>query len=111
MVSTGIYNFALDKGSSFSLQIEVRDSGNALVNLTGYSGAGGIKYRFASGYLAEFGVSFNLSNTGIVDVSIPWTGTTGTPVGRMVHEVELMSGTYRAKILKGFCDINPEITL
>lgn len=104
MVNTGTYNFSIDQGSSFSLDI----SGGKY--LSGFSGYGGIKNNYSSGYLAQYVVTIDVVNSGI-NISIPWTGTAVIPAGRMIHELEIIeTGNIKNKYLKGWVDINPEIT-
>lgn len=105
MVNTGIYNFSIDRGSSFSLDISCGK------NLSGFSGYGGIKHNYSSGYLVEYTVSIHSDFSGI-NLSIPWSETTEIPVGRMIHELEIYeTGNIKTKYLKGWVDIYPEITL
>ena len=110
-------NLLIDQGSTFSTTITGYDVGGNLLNLTGYSAAGKIKYNYSTGTsLVDFtatvqsGVAGAAYASGLVDISLTATETAALIVGDLRYDVEVTSGANVTRIQEGLVRVSPEIT-
>jgi len=108
------YDLNITKGSSFSVEVTAQDEDGNTLNLSGYSLRGYAKFRYS-----DTGNFLNLNPTGFLGdshvsgklgINLDATGTTGLNVTQGRYDVELYSGNYVKKLLKGFANVLPEIT-
>ena len=118
-----VYNFSATQGSQLSVRLNVKDaSGNAL-DLSGYDTRGIVKYRYSSTNtlidLAPTIVSGNEGSgyvSGLIDVYLSGSQTSGLPVGDFVYDIEKYpSGASNVegavdKILAGGFLVYPQVT-
>lgn len=103
----------LYKGQTFVFRFNATGDDGTYKDLSGYSGRGYIKSKYS-----DTGVLLNLyptigspTTSGIVDVVISGSQSTGLAVGRAVYDVEVYTtGDYSLQILKGYVNIYPEVT-
>ena len=108
------YNFSIEQGSNFDLALTGKDDNGAILNLSGYSATGQIRYRYGStGYLVNLNTIINLSSgDGVILVSLTPSQTSALPVTKAVYDIEVSnSGGYAFKVSKGYVDIFPEVTI
>jgi hypothetical protein len=110
----GIYNFTLDQGSTWTLQIVYNDSNGNPVNLTGYTAEMQIRRKFDSDTAV---LTISTSNGGITI-----TGPTGTldliatdeqadiDAGLYVYDLELSIGGVRTRLIQGTVTVSGEVT-
>ena len=110
-------NLLIDQGSTFSTTITGYDVDGNLLNLTGYSAAGKIKYNYSTGTslvdfttIVQSGVSGAAYSNGLVDISLTSTQTAALIVGDLRYDVEVTSGTNVIRIQEGLVRVGPEIT-
>lgn len=107
------YDLNITRGSDFSVRLSVKDSAGAAYNLSGYSTSGVAKYRYSDSVPI-----LSLSPTivpgseaaGLIDLKISGTATTGIPIVQGVYDVEIYSGSYHEKVIKGKINVLPEVT-
>ena len=118
-----VYNFSATQGSQLSVRLNVKDaSGNAL-DLSGYDTRGIVKYRYSSTNtlidLDPIIVSGNEGSgyvSGLIDVYLSGSQTSGLPVGDFVYDIEKYpSGASNVegavdKILAGGFLVYPQVT-
>lgn len=114
MAIAGIYNFTLDQGSTWTLQIVYKDSNGAAVNLTGYTAEMQVRRKFDSDNPV---LTLSTSNGGITIV--PLTGTLNLIAtdeqadidpGLYVYDLELSIGGVRTRLIQGTVTVSGEVT-
>jgi len=105
-------NLLIDQGSTFSTTVTGYDVDGNLLNLTGYSAAGKIKYNYSTGTsLVDFTTSVQDSYVnGLVDLSLTATETAALIVGDLRYDVEVTSGTNVIRVQEGLVRVGPEVT-
>lgn len=114
MAIAGIYNFTLDQGSTWTLQIVYKDSNGVAVNLTGYTAEMQVRRKFDSDTSV---LTLSTSNGGITIV--PLTGTLNLLAtdeqadidpGLYVYDLELSIGGVRTRLIQGTVTVSGEVT-
>ena len=105
-------NLLIDQGSTFSTTITGYGVEGNLLNLTGYSAVGKIKYNYSTGTsLVDFTTSVQDSYVdGLVDLSLTATETAALIAGDLRYDVEVTSGTNVIRIQEGLVRVGPEVT-
>lgn len=103
-------NIVMDQGASFSTTINVTDSTDSPINLTGYTGASMMRKHYSSTNAYSFSVSVT-PLTGIVALSMTANQTALIPSGRYVYDCEMTdsNGTV-SRILEGIVTVTPGVT-
>jgi hypothetical protein len=106
------YNLEIIKGSTFSARVTATNSDGSYINLTNFNARGYIRYSYGStGILLDIQPSVDSSYvSGIVNINIPSTGTSLLPVGVFPQDIEIYSGNYVVKFLRGYASVLPEAT-
>jgi hypothetical protein len=114
MAIAGIYNFTLDQGSTWTLQIIYKDSNGNPINLTNYTAEMQVRRKFDS---ENSVLTLSTSNGGITI-----TGATGTldliatdeqadiDPGLYVYDLELNTGGVRTRLIQGTVTVSGEVT-
>ena len=114
MAIAGIYNFTLDQGSTWTLQIVYNDPNGTPINLTGYTAEMQIRRKFDSDTPV---LTLSTANGGITIV-----GATGTlnlvatdeqaaiDAGLYVYDLELSTGGVRTRLIQGTVTVSGEVT-
>jgi len=102
-------NLLIDQGSTYSVNLEVKDANNALVNLTGYSGAGQIRKQYTSNSATSF--SINVYSNGTVTAALSANQTANLVSGRYVYDIELTNAISEVtRIVEGIITVTPQVT-
>ncbi len=111
-MASNTYDFCITQGSSFSLQLNARNSDNSYINLSGYSASGQVRFRYS-----DTGVLVNLAPlihpsyiSGLLDINLTAAQTSLLPVTLGRYDLEIYSGTYVCKLLQGKVSIFGEVT-
>ena len=114
MAIAGIYNFTLDQGATWTLQIVYNNPDGTPINLTGYTAEMQIRRKFNSDTPV---LTLSTSNGGITIV-----GATGTlnliatdeqaaiDPGFYVYDLELSLGGVRTRLIQGQVTVSGEVT-
>ena len=78
-VSPGKYSFELQRGSSFSLALQFKDSNDAAIDLTGSTVAAQVWDESRNTKYADFGIAYTNRVNGQVTVSLTDVQTTSLP--------------------------------
>lgn len=114
MAVAGIYNFTMDQGATWTLQLVYNDSNGDPVNLTGYTAEMQIRKKFNSDVAV---LTLSTSNGGITIV--PLTGTlnliatdeqAAIEPGFYVYDLELNIGGTRTRLIQGQVTVSGEVT-
>lgn len=102
-------NLLIDQGSTYSVNLEVKDANNNLVNLTGYSGAGQIRKQYTSNSATAFTVS--VYSNGTVTAALTANQTSSLVSGRYVYDIELTNSIAEVtRIVEGIITVTPQVT-
>ncbi len=107
------YDLNITRGSKFSVRLAAKNEDGTPINLSGYNVRGNVKYTYGS-----TGTLLDLKPTGVVgyyesgyiDIDLLAGSTTNVPIVQGVYDVEIYSGTYVDKLIKGYVNILPEVT-
>lgn len=118
-----VYNFSATQGSQLSVRLNVKDASGNAIDLSGYGARGVVKYRYSSSnYLVDLdptivsGTTGSAYQSGLIDVYLSGSTTSGMPVGDFVYDIEKYpsgaSDTEGAvdKILAGSFLVYPQVT-
>lgn len=105
----GTFDIWIQQGCTFSLTLTATDISGNPVNLSGYNVQGFVRYGYGdTGYLLNLSPTLDAFNTGQIDISVPYTGTTGLPITKGVYDIIATSGNYAFKVIRGYANITPE---
>ena len=106
------YNLNITRGSNFSIRLVAKDENGVAIDLNGYSARSYVKHHYSS-----TGVLLDLNPepaeplaSGYIDINISGAQTIGLPIVQGVYDLEIYSGTYVDKLIKGYANIFPEVT-
>lgn len=101
-------NIIIDQGSTYSLWIDLLDSNNAALDVTGYTANAQIRKYYSSNLIENFTTSLS---DGVLILSLTSTQTANIESGRYVYDVELIDDANSTiRILEGVVTITPEVT-
>ena len=118
-----VYNFSATQGSQLSVRLNVKDASGDAINLSGYNARGVVKYRYSStNSLVNLdptivsGTTGSAYQSGLIDVYLSGSQTSGLPVGQFVYDIEKYpsgasnTGGAVDKILAGDFFVYPQVT-
>lgn len=114
-MSAGIYNFTMDQGSNWNLNVLYKDSNGAAINLTGYTAAMQLRQNYNSD---DAVLTLTTSNGGIVItgnlgklvLSATATQTGALDAGYYVYDLEIASGGVVTRLFQGQITVAGEVT-
>ena len=114
-MTAGIYNFTIDQGSNWNLNVVYKDSTGTVINLTGYTAAMQLRQNYNSD-TAE--LTLNTSNGGIVItgaqgklvLSATAIQTGALDAGFYVYDLEISSGGVVTRLIQGQITVAGEVT-
>ncbi len=103
-------NLVIDQGSDFIQDIEVTRANNALINLTGYTGAAHLRKSYTADAYKAFNVA--TTNTGIVQLRMNFANTDSLVPGQYVWDCELTETNTNVvtRIVEGLVTVTPSVT-
>ena len=106
-----VSNLTVDQGSTFSASIDITDTENNVLVLTGYSVAGQIRKTYDSSTAVSFTASVSNASTGEVTISLTPAQTNALVAGRYVYDVEITSaGGTVTRVIEGQLEVTPGVT-
>jgi hypothetical protein len=111
-MAASTYDITVEQGATFSLVVTWRDSGGALIDLTGYSAKMDIR-RSVGGALIKAlasGSGITLGGAaGTITITISAVDT-GTFTESGVYDLELTTGSTITRLLQGAMSVSPQVT-
>jgi hypothetical protein len=111
------YDLNLTRGSDFSVRLSVKDSAGAPYNLSGYNTSGIVKNKYSDNNslldlspVIVSGTAGAYYASGLIDINVFGTATTGVPITQAVYDVEIYKDSYHEKVIRGKMNILPEVT-
>ena len=106
-----VSNLTVDQGSTFSASIDITDTEDNILTLTGYTVAGQIRKTYDSTISVDFSASVSNASTGEVTISLTPAQTNALVAGRNVYDVEITSaGGTVTRVIEGQLEVTPGVT-
>jgi len=104
-------NLVLEQGVDFQATFTIRNTNNAPLNLTGYTGISSIRKHPTSSTAYPLTLSFIDRLNGKIAVSMGYTATDAIEGGRYVYDVILISpNSYRSRAVQGNVLVTPGVS-
>lgn len=103
-------NIVIDQGSSFSTSIDLTDTDNNVIDLTGFTGVAQMRKHYTSSNSVPFTVTVSAAE-GTLSLALTANATANIVAGRYVYDVELTDsyGTV-SRIVEGIVTVTPNVT-
>jgi hypothetical protein len=114
-MTAGIYNFTIDQGSVWDLEITYQDPNGVPINLTGFTAKMQLRTDYNSPTadltLTTGGGGIVITGaTGVVDISASAAQTGALAPAFYVYDLELISGTNISRLIQGQITIAEQVT-
>lgn len=112
-LTSSTFDFDITRGSSLNLRFVVQASDGTAENLTGYNVRGSVRRNYSNtGVLLDLNPVLHPSYvSGYVDVTgINGAATASLPITIGVYDIEVYSGAFITKIVRGYTSIYSEAT-
>lgn len=104
-------NLVLEQGVDFQATFTIKNTNNAPLNLTGYTGISSIRKHPTSSNAYPLTLSFIDRLNGKIAVSMGFTATDSIEGGRYVYDVILISpNSYRSRPVQGNVLVTPGVS-
>lgn len=104
-------NLVLEQGVDFQATFTIRNTNNAPLNLTGYTGISSIRKHPTSSTAYPLTLTFLDRINGKIAVSMGYTATDAIDGGRYVYDVILISpNSYRTRAVQGNVLVTPGVS-
>jgi hypothetical protein len=104
-------NLVLDQGVDFQATFTIKNTNNAPLNLTGYTGISSIRKHPTSSTAYPLTLTFVDRLNGKIAVSMGYTATENIEGGRYVYDVILISpNSYRTRAVQGNVLVTPGVS-
>ena len=111
-MSAGTYNLIVDQGSSYALDLVIKQGGSAM-DLTNYTGRAQIRTTHtASAASASFTVTKTNASGGVLKMELEPATTAALAAGQYVYDLEIYTANNAIvkRILQGEITLTPEVT-
>lgn len=103
-------NITIDIGTTFSLDLTLRDQNDNLLNLSDYISLAQMKKWYTSKHSIKFVTSIDAS-TSTVTISMPVSQTSTIEPGRYVYDVIVIDSLNNvSRVVEGMVDASPAVT-
>jgi len=110
---SNIYNISIYQGDTAEFDFNLKDSNGDPLNISGYSVRGAVLYAYRSvSHLLPLDPTISGDGTsGVINLTIPATGTVGSPVTEAVYNIERYTANdaFVGSVLRGKFIINPQV--
>jgi hypothetical protein len=108
---SGFVELTIEQNANFSTVINLKDSTNATLNLSGYSVASQMRKSYYSSTATDFTIAITDLTTGEITMTMPSATTANLTPGRYVYDVLLTSSTgVKTRVIEGIITIMPSVT-
>lgn len=114
-MTAGIFNFTVDQGSVFDLEITYEDPNGVPINLTGFTAKMQLRKEYNS-VIADLTLTTGgggiviTGATGVVDVAITAAQTGTLEPTFYVYDLELISGSNISRLIQGQITVAEQVT-
>jgi hypothetical protein len=119
-MSAGKYNFIIEQGTTFTLELQYKDSNSVPVDLTGYTGRMQIRPSIGSptSYLTlsssiqpdGTGITFPTPVSGTINLYISAISSSQLTFDQGVYDLEIATGSTVTRLIQGNVQLSKEVT-
>jgi len=119
-MSAGKYNFIIEQGTTFTLELQYKDSNSVPVDLTGYTGRMQIRPTIGSptSYLTlsssiqpdGTGITFPTPVSGTINLYISAISSSQLTFDQGVYDLEIATGNTVTRLIQGNVQLSKEVT-
>ena len=116
MATAGIYNFIIDQGSTYTVQMVYQDGGGNPINLTGYTAKMQLRLQYGDPVAAltltteNGGITIN-GPTGTINLLATDEQTLLLEPTFYVYDLDIISGGTIERLIQGQITVRPEVTV
>ncbi len=106
-----VTNFALDQGSDFEAQIQIRDTLGNPRNVVGYTFASQMRKSFTSSTATNFVVTVEDATIGLIRITMSNAVTAAVKAGNYLFDIEMTDPAgKKTRVLEGQITVFAEVT-
>jgi len=119
-MAAGKYNFVIEQGTTFTLELQYKDSNSVPVDLTGYTGRMQIRPSIGSPttYLTlsssiqadGTGITFPTPVSGTINLYISAISSSQLTFDQGAYDLEIASGSVVTRLIQGNVQLSKEVT-
>ena len=110
-----IANLRVERGSTFSSDVTVKDSDGNVFDLTGYSATASLAKGYDSSFYTRtsFTCTITTPSTGIITLELTADQTNALESGRYVYDLEILrtSDSTITRVIEGIVTVSPSVTI
>ena len=117
MATAGTYNFVMDQGATYTLQMVYQDGAGNPINLTGYTAKMQLRLKYGAPDPAALtlttengGITIN-GPTGTINILATDEQTLALDPVFYVYDLDLISGGTIERLIMGQITVRPEVTI
>ena len=116
MATAGIYNFVMDQGSTFTLQMVYQNGAGTPINLTGYTAKMQLRLQYGDPVAAltltteNGGITIN-GPTGTINLLATDEQTLTLDPTFYVYDLDIITGGTIERLIQGQITVRPEVTV
>ncbi len=110
-----IANLRVERGSTFSSDVTVKDSDGTVFNLTGYNASASLAKGFDDSFYGRtsFTCTIATPTSGIITLELTADQTNALESGRYVYDLEILrtSDSTITRVIEGIITVSPSVTI
>ena len=109
-----IANLRVERGSTFTSDVTVKDSDGVVFDLTGYSATASLANYDSSFYdRTSFTCTITTPTTGVITLELTADQTNALESGRYVYDLEILraSDSTITRVIEGIVTVSPSVTI
>jgi hypothetical protein len=110
-----IANLRVEKGSTFSTDVTVKDSSGTVFDLDGYTASASLAKGYDSSFYdrTNFTCTIATPSTGVITLELTADQTNGLEDARYVYDVEILrtSDSTITRVIQGIITVSPTVTI
>jgi len=112
-MAAGYQELFLEQGSDFNTSINLDDVNGLPFDLTGVTAKSQVrKSYYSANATAEFAITINEPETGVILLSLNSANTANISAGRYVYDVVIKDGNNsKTRVLEGIVNVLPQVTV
>jgi hypothetical protein len=104
-------NLVIDRGTDYSVAINVTQSNGAIFNLTGYNAECQLRKHWSSNNVYTMTATVSDAINGVITLGANNAYTSTIPPGRYQYDIEVhIGGASKSRVLQGQATVTPEVT-
>lgn len=101
-------NIVIDQGTDFNSSFTFTDESDEPIDFTTYTANSQMRKSYTSSTAYTF--NLNMTNNGIITLSMNAATTSSLSAGRYVYDLEVESSGVRSRLVEGIVTVTPQVT-